>query len=849
MAEITRQDLITDDALVAFKLLAADINNVVPALDQVLAKSKEYAATSQGNATSVTAQRTAVQGLTQEQKLLIQVQDQIAKEVAKNSDEYKKQAAILKDLKEETKIKNQLGQKEALTVTAQNSSIKELGAALNANRAAYAALRSEEERTSAQGKQLLQVIQQQDAQFKALRSSIGQNQDNVGNYEGALKSLKAELKAAKDAMVGIAQTLGEDSDEFKEAAAKAGKLKNELDDIQGSTKAVSGKPIENLGGSFGLLTDKVKALDFKGATSAMNGLVQSTKNLTFKEATEGIGTFGKSLGSLGKAILTNPIFLIASAVALIGVAIYSLRDKLQPLEVAFQAVGKAVDWVVQKFKDFSDWLGISSFAVDDHAKAVTDAMEKEIESVQKRYDREIKIQESAAQSTIELEKNKQQEILNLATQAYQALEAKKNAHNGKLNEEDQKMMDKYVDIIADANTELQVIENKAHQEALKKIEEQAKERKKAADQALADLRKRIELELQYQIALEQKDREKIARERQQLLDTVDRIQKEIDMTIEKSDIQKQLEAEYQSQVEEGGSAYERVKENEITLDKQIASLKKKQLQDEITALDKLSQIYGQFASGVTTLFGNLTQQRLNDIDAEETALKNKANKDILLAGGNAEAKAKIQADLDLKLAALDKKKREEQNKQAKLQRDADVIQAVIMGIKATLKGLEEGGPLLAAVYASLAAVQVAAIMSKPLPKYAEGTDYHPGGKAIVGEQGHELVEMPSGRLGLTPGKATLVDLPQGSKVFTNDDTMRMLAISALKLSDFSPVSRGNSSEIQMLTEVKGLRQDMRRNRSSSVDYVKTMSGFYEVRKESETFTKRIRAASMGDWTR
>lgn len=44
-----------------------------------------------------------------------------------------------------------------------------------------------------------------------------------------------------------------------------------------------------------------------------------------------------------------------------------------------------------------------------------------------------------------------------------------------------------------------------------------------------------------------------------------------------------------------------------------------------------------------------------------------------------------------------------------------------------------------------------------IPRYASGTDYHPGGLALVGEQGAELLS-----------------LPRGSKVWSNGETRRML---------------------------------------------------------------------------
>lgn len=57
------------------------------------------------------------------------------------------------------------------------------------------------------------------------------------------------------------------------------------------------------------------------------------------------------------------------------------------------------------------------------------------------------------------------------------------------------------------------------------------------------------------------------------------------------------------------------------------------------------------------------------------------------------------------------------------------------------------------------------------PGYAEGTDYHPGGKAIAGEEGPELARMGNRWALLDFG---LHDLPRGTQVFTHDETKRIL---------------------------------------------------------------------------
>lgn len=82
--------------------------------------------------------------------------------------------------------------------------------------------------------------------------------------------------------------------------------------------------------------------------------------------------------------------------------------------------------------------------------------------------------------------------------------------------------------------------------------------------------------------------------------------------------------------------------------------------------------------------------------------------------------------------------------------------------------------LMAVMMAGLTAlygIQLAAIMATPLPlkpdppQYAEGTMYHGGGLAVVGDGGKREVVEANGKTFLTPNYATLIDLPRGAKVY------------------------------------------------------------------------------------
>lgn len=58
------------------------------------------------------------------------------------------------------------------------------------------------------------------------------------------------------------------------------------------------------------------------------------------------------------------------------------------------------------------------------------------------------------------------------------------------------------------------------------------------------------------------------------------------------------------------------------------------------------------------------------------------------------------------------------------------------------------------------------------PQYAKGTDFHPGGPAIVGERGRELINA-NGQVFLA-NKKMMLNLPRGASVLTNKETERLL---------------------------------------------------------------------------
>jgi hypothetical protein len=73
---------------------------------------------------------------------------------------------------------------------------------------------------------------------------------------------------------------------------------------------------------------------------------------------------------------------------------------------------------------------------------------------------------------------------------------------------------------------------------------------------------------------------------------------------------------------------------------------------------------------------------------------------------------------------------------------------------------------LNAITIALGAIQAATVLAQPIPQYKDGTSYHKGGDAIVGDGGkHEVMITPDGKQMITPNVSTLIkNMPKGTKV-------------------------------------------------------------------------------------
>lgn len=253
---------------------------------------------------------------------------------------------------------------------------------------------------------------------------------------GGINQLKKELKDLKDQ---IAQT----ADPIQKAflADKAGDLEKKIKGVNSQIKEFAkGNNIDQVRESFDSFAESLINLDFEKAGKKAVNFSQSLTNLKVSDLTgqiKGFTSVIKTLGTtflkLGLQLLTNPLFYLAIVVAGVVAGVYKLLDSLGLIKPIFDAIGKAIGFVVQMFKDLTDWLGLTDNEGEEYAKNEIKRLEKLKEKNKEyselkvdAYEREIKILKASGKDTTDVERAKQKEILRTAQYQFDRLNEQMN---------------------------------------------------------------------------------------------------------------------------------------------------------------------------------------------------------------------------------------------------------------------------------------------------------------------------------------------------------------------------------------------------------------------------------------
>ena len=264
--------------------------------------------------------------------------------------------------------------------------------------------------------------------------------------------------------------------------------------------------------------------------------------------------------------------------------------------------------------------------------------------------------------------------------------------------------------------------------------------------------------------------------------------------------------------------------SDLTTEKFISD-NENRLENEKLTNQEILDISSELASSLGDLAGAIFQARIQDIDSEIEANNERADtlleNELLTDTQRRQIDQKRNADNK----KLEKEKRKEQRKQAVIDKAvaiAGIGLNIARGITAALTSIPPNVPLSIAIGA-IGAVQLAAAIATPIPKFAKGTEDAPEGWAYVDELRPEVHTDKQGNVksyGSTGG-ANLRYLEKGDKIYkSHDDYEKMLRASMLssvdidnkRLNNFQAKVSVNNNYDKLVDEMRLTREVIKKQK-------------------------------------
>lgn len=170
----------------------------------------------------------------------------------------------------------------------------------------------------------------------------------------SFKDLKTAIKAAKDEQIAMTEKFGASSEQATKAGQKLAELKDKVEDLNDSTKSLTGSGVEKLTSSFGLLGEGIGTFDFEKIKLGFKGI-------------------GSAMGAI-------PIFLIISGLTLLIQNFDKVKTVVENLIPGFKSVSKFIGGIVTSITDFIGITSDATRAVD----ALRESADKQL-AVNKKY--------------------------------------------------------------------------------------------------------------------------------------------------------------------------------------------------------------------------------------------------------------------------------------------------------------------------------------------------------------------------------------------------------------------------------------------------------------------------------
>ena len=317
-----------------------------------------------------------------------------------------------------------------------------------------------------------------------------------GQVINSYKDLKNAIKAAKDEQVSVSEKFGASSAEYKKASKSVADLNDKMEDLNDSSRSLKGSGIERSAQGFSQLGEGLRNLDFDKVK---------------------IG-----LGAIKSALAATGIMLIVQGVMYLVENFESLSKGSGVLAKSLRFVGDVLGTIKDALYSVTDALGLTNSELDKQGEAIADYATKSTEALQaqnKEFDNQMKVAKAAGKSTVELEKAKQEAIVETNKAIVEQVIAFVRA-GGVMSDEQRKLVTESIQKIKDARIDQKVIEITHNKEVNAEYAKSLKEREDLDKKYNDEFARRLDLTVQSKIENEARDKQAIEDKKQAEIDAM-----------------------------------------------------------------------------------------------------------------------------------------------------------------------------------------------------------------------------------------------------------------------------------------------------------------------------------------
>lgn len=222
--------------------------------------------------------------------------------------------------------------------------------------------------------------------FEIDTSKSEQNLKQLGtafdSADNAGKSLKAQLRELQQQLANT----DPQTQKYRDLTKAAGELKDKIQDAAQAVGTQAGGAFEKVSGSIGLVTSRLLSLDFQGAAEGAKLFAQNAADLKLKDVSEGLKGLTSTLGNLGKALLTNPIFLLGTVLVGIISNFEALKNSGGALGSIFTSLSDSVTFLKDSLLALSDAIGLTNTKAAEEAEKAKERTKEALAGVKEFAD-------------------------------------------------------------------------------------------------------------------------------------------------------------------------------------------------------------------------------------------------------------------------------------------------------------------------------------------------------------------------------------------------------------------------------------------------------------------------------